>query len=131
MLSPSGYSILTENEDFELSAAPSNDLAGDIKSAADDPKSGEESQNDSKNSLHSPDISVIKNESMFQIALEMLFPFILAGIGMVLAGLLFDHVQHWDVFDSIHELFILIPPLLGLKGNLEMTLASRLSTAVS
>merc|ERR1712012_765118 len=96
--------------------APSNDLAGDIKSAADDQTSGQESQNDSKNSLQSPDVSVIKNESMFQIALEMLFPFILAGIGMVLAGLLFDHVQHWDVFDSIHELFILIPPLLGLKG---------------
>ncbi len=31
----------------------------------------------------------------------------------------------------INEIFILIPALLGLKGNLEMTLASRLSTAVS
>lgn len=29
------------------------------------------------------------------------------------------------------EVFILVPALLGLKGNLEMTLASRLSTAVS
>lgn len=27
-------------------------------------------------------------------------------------------------------MFILVPALLGLKGNLEMTLASRLSTAV-
>ena len=26
------------------------------------------------------------------------------------------------------ELFIMVPALLGLKGNLEMTLASRLST---
>merc|ERR1719217_1916898 len=59
----------------------------------------------------------------------MLFPFIFAGIGMVLAGLLFDRVQHYPVFQDIHELFILVPPLLGLKGNLEMTLASRLSTA--
>ena len=49
---------------------------------------------------------------------------------MVLAGLLFDKVQHYPVFQDIHELFILVPPLLGLKGNLEMTLASRLSTAV-
>ena len=47
------------------------------------------------------------------------------------AGLLFDKVQHWDVFEDIHELFILVPPLLGLKGNLEMTLASRLSTAAN
>ena len=40
-------------------------------------------------------------------------------------------MQHWDVFEEIHELFILVPPLLGLKGNLEMTLASRLSTAAN
>ncbi len=32
---------------------------------------------------------------------------------------------------KINEIFILVPALLGLKGNLEMTLASRLSTAVS
>lgn len=39
--------------------------------------------------------------------------------------------QHWKVFNEISEIFILVPALLGLKGNLEMTLASRLSTAVS
>lgn len=36
--------------------------------------------------------------------------------------------QHWPVFEEITELVILVPALLGLKGNLEMTLASRLST---
>lgn len=36
--------------------------------------------------------------------------------------------QHWKVFQSIRELFILVPALLGLKGNLDMCLASRLST---
>ena len=50
---------------------------------------------------------------------------------MVLAGLLLDHVQHWRVFKEVPELFILVPALLGLKGNLEMTLASRLSTAAN
>lgn len=35
------------------------------------------------------------------------------------------------MFINVTELFILVPALLGLKGNLEMTLASRLSTAVS
>ncbi|GIY71380.1 solute carrier family 41 member 1 [Caerostris extrusa] len=34
----------------------------------------------------------------------------------------------WTVFQSVTELFILVPTLLGLKGNLEMTLASRVST---
>ncbi|XP_030815683.1 solute carrier family 41 member 2 isoform X3 [Geospiza fortis] len=39
--------------------------------------------------------------------------------------------KHWDVFKNVTEVFILVPALLGLKGNLEMTLASRLSTAVN
>ena len=48
-----------------------------------------------------------------------------------MAGLLLDQVQHWEVFKDCPELFILVPALLGLKGNLEMTLASRLSTAAN
>merc|ERR1719232_697397 len=47
---------------------------------------------------------------------------------MVGAGLVLDVVQHWQVFEVVNEIFILVPALLGLKGNLEMTLASRLST---
>ena len=54
----------------------------------------------------------------------------MAGFGMVGAGIVLDIVQHWNVFKEINELFILVPALLGLKGNLEMTLASRLSTLV-
>lgn len=37
-------------------------------------------------------------------------------------------LQHWKVFVHVGELFILVPSLLGLKGNLDMCLASRLST---
>ncbi|RXM91406.1 Solute carrier family 41 member 1 [Acipenser ruthenus] len=40
-------------------------------------------------------------------------------------------VLHWTVFQEVTEVFILVPALLGLKGNLEMTLASRLSTAAN
>lgn len=36
--------------------------------------------------------------------------------------------KHWPVFKSISQLLILVPALLGLKGNLDMCLASRLST---
>lgn len=50
---------------------------------------------------------------------------------MVLAGIVLDIVQHWSLFREVPETFILVPALLGLKGNLEMTLASRLSTQVS
>ncbi|XP_046707286.1 solute carrier family 41 member 1-like isoform X6 [Silurus meridionalis] len=39
--------------------------------------------------------------------------------------------SHWEMFKEISEVFILVPALVGLKGNLEMTLASRLSTAAN
>uniref|UniRef100_A0A8D0G0T5 Solute carrier family 41 member n=1 Tax=Strix occidentalis caurina TaxID=311401 RepID=A0A8D0G0T5_STROC len=71
-----------------------------------------------------------REESAVAICLQVLPPYLLAGLGMVLAGMVLDYVQHWDVFRTITEVFILVPALVGLKGNLEMTLASRLSTAL-
>ncbi|KAM4653900.1 solute carrier family 41 member 3 isoform 3-T5 [Amazona ochrocephala] len=73
----------------------------------------------------------VKEESAVSICLQVLLPYLLAGLGMVLAGMVLDYVQHWDVFQTITEVFILVPALVGLKGNLEMTLASRLSTAAN
>ncbi|XP_053888960.1 solute carrier family 41 member 2 [Malaclemys terrapin pileata] len=70
-------------------------------------------------------------ESSSIMALQILVPFLLAGFGTVSAGMVLDIVQHWEVFRNVTEVFILVPALLGLKGNLEMTLASRLSTAVN
>lgn len=70
-------------------------------------------------------------EGSFTIGLQVFFPFLIAGFGTVSAGLLLDVVQHWQVYKDISEIFILVPALLGLKGNLEMTLASRLSTAAN
>jgi solute carrier family 41 len=34
------------------------------------------------------------------------------------------------LFEELEEIYVLVPALLGLKGNLEMTLASRFSTQV-
>lgn len=51
------------------------------------------------------------------------------ALGTGLNQLLF--LQRWPVFSELKDLLTLVPPLVGLKGNLEMTLASRLSTAVS
>uniref|UniRef100_A0A915DLH7 SLC41A/MgtE integral membrane domain-containing protein n=1 Tax=Ditylenchus dipsaci TaxID=166011 RepID=A0A915DLH7_9BILA len=67
-------------------------------------------------------------EPSMVLFLQVLFPFLIAGFGMVLAGIVLDIVQHWPLFKEVPETFILVPALLGLKGNLEMTLASRLST---
>ncbi|XP_057598623.1 solute carrier family 41 member 2 [Hippopotamus amphibius kiboko] len=73
----------------------------------------------------------LPKESSGVMALQILVPFLLAGFGTVSAGMVLDIVQHWEVFRKVTEVFILVPALLGLKGNLEMTLASRLSTAVN
>lgn len=74
-----------------------------------------------------PDLKYGK-ESSWVDAVQMFASFLLAGFGMVAASLLLDVVQHWPVFMQVSEVYILVPALLGLKGNLEMTLASRLST---
>ncbi|XP_063219995.1 solute carrier family 41 member 2-like isoform X2 [Bacillus rossius redtenbacheri] len=69
-----------------------------------------------------------QKENVWTISVQVFVPFVVAGLGMVGAGLVLDVVQHWPVFQVVSEVFILVPALLGLKGNLEMTLASRLST---
>ncbi|ENN81081.1 hypothetical protein D910_02617 [Dendroctonus ponderosae] len=74
------------------------------------------------------EVIVVKQEPLWATAIQMFIPFLLAGFGMVTASLLLDKVQHWPVYQNISEVYILVPALLGLKGNLEMTLASRLST---
>ncbi|KAF3855768.1 hypothetical protein F7725_016491 [Dissostichus mawsoni] len=70
-------------------------------------------------------------QSSWSIAAQILLPYLVSGLGMVATGIVMDGVQHWEVFRELSEVFILVPALVGLKGNLEMTLASRLSTAAN
>ncbi|KAF1799222.1 hypothetical protein V8B55DRAFT_1448896 [Mucor lusitanicus] len=63
------------------------------------------------------------------LAIQALPSLIISVIGLVFAGDLMDEFQHWDVFLKTTELFILLPILLNLKGNLEMNLAARFSTS--
>jgi len=90
----------------------------------------DESDRDNKN-IQIEKTSDEVSEAWYFTLLQIFLPFLVAGLGMVAAGLVLDHVQHWRVFVEIPEIFILVPALLGLKGNLEMTLASRLSTAAN
>ncbi|CAF4605172.1 unnamed protein product [Rotaria sp. Silwood1] len=69
-----------------------------------------------------------EEEKWYIIASQVFLPFMIAGCGMVAAGLVLERVKELSVFKEITEIYILVPALLGLKGNLEMTLASRLST---
>ncbi|XP_056645080.1 solute carrier family 41 member 1-like isoform X1 [Diorhabda sublineata] len=111
-------------------------------SKADKMPDGEEGDIDEENELVSDtcillnsgevtsktDSSIDQKEPLWVTAIQMFIPFLLAGFGMVAASLLLDKVQHWPVYKNVSEVYILVPALLGLKGNLEMTLASRLST---
>ncbi|XP_027719879.1 solute carrier family 41 member 3 isoform X1 [Vombatus ursinus] len=80
---------------------------------------------------HLLDAEKPQEETALIVALQVFVPFVLAGMGMTMAGMFLNYIQHWTVFVEIKELLILIPSLLGLKGNLEMTLACRLSTAAN
>lgn len=62
------------------------------------------------------------------IILQVCLPFILAGFGNMLAGLILSRLAHWRSFQQVPTFFILLPSFVGLKGNIEMTFASRLST---
>ncbi|XP_063220556.1 solute carrier family 41 member 1-like [Bacillus rossius redtenbacheri] len=67
-------------------------------------------------------------ERWFHIALQVAVPFVLGGMGTIAAGVILGVVEKWEVFSDIRALFILVPALQGLKGNLDTCLASRLST---
>ncbi|GAA5835358.1 hypothetical protein JCM9279_004518 [Rhodotorula babjevae] len=62
---------------------------------------------------------------------ETLPVLLLSLVGAVLTGELLQRLQTWRVFIRIEELFILVPILLNLKGNLEMNLAARFSTSAN
>uniref|UniRef100_A0A8C6RBF0 Solute carrier family 41 member n=1 Tax=Nannospalax galili TaxID=1026970 RepID=A0A8C6RBF0_NANGA len=70
-------------------------------------------------------------ESVLTMTCQVAIPIFLSGLGMTMAGLVMNIIQHWPVFREVKDLLTLVPPLVGLKGNLEMTLASRLSTAAN
>ena len=54
--------------------------------------------------------------------------FIIAGFGSVFAGIVLNAVTQWTVFENTPQFEIMISAFIGLIGNIETTLASRLST---
>eukprot|EP00049_Salpingoeca_infusionum_P002787 m.59872 g.59872 ORF g.59872 m.59872 type:complete len:532 (+) comp11788_c0_seq2:333-1928(+) len=81
------------------------------------------------------DLQVVESsdeqKGLLWFAMQVVPSLLLSGAGMMGAGALLDVVQHWPLFTNVTEMFMLCPALLGLKGNLEMVLASRLSTAAN
>ncbi|KAG5897819.1 hypothetical protein JTB14_011819 [Gonioctena quinquepunctata] len=71
---------------------------------------------------------ILATEKWHNITIQVCIPFFIAGIGTIGAGLIMANVTEQPVFKEIQALYVLVPALLGLKGNLDMCLASRLST---
>ncbi|KAL1936720.1 hypothetical protein VTP01DRAFT_854 [Rhizomucor pusillus] len=69
-----------------------------------------------------------KMDKSLELAVQALPSLLMSVLGLVAAGWMMDVFQHWEVFTQVSELFILVPVLLNLKGNLEMNLAARFST---
>ncbi|GMR48227.1 hypothetical protein PMAYCL1PPCAC_18422 [Pristionchus mayeri] len=69
-----------------------------------------------------------RQETLRAFVLQLMGPFLLAGLGLLCTGLVLDKATSTHFFVKIPEAVILVPVLLGLKGNLEMTFAARLST---
>ncbi|CAG9821134.1 unnamed protein product [Phaedon cochleariae] len=69
-----------------------------------------------------------EHEKWYTIAIQVCVPFFIAGCGTIGAGIVMANVTEYKVFKEVSALYVLVPALLGLKGNLDMCLASRLST---
>ncbi|XP_059618448.1 solute carrier family 41 member 1-like isoform X1 [Phlebotomus argentipes] len=125
-----------ENDNDRLSVLPAS-TTGSLSSitttsvASSEPDRGLEpggGGGDGDEKLTRKDDLPYRTEEWWQTTLQVSIPFLIAGIGTIGAGIILGRVEHWKVFIHISELFILVPALLGLKGNLDMCLASRLST---
>ncbi|KAJ8707453.1 hypothetical protein PYW08_010705 [Mythimna loreyi] len=69
-----------------------------------------------------------KEERWWTTLMQVAVPFFIAGCGTIGAGIVLGNVRDWPVFIEVSAIFVLVPSLSGLKGNLDMCLASRLST---
>uniref|UniRef100_A0A6P6YB30 Solute carrier family 41 member 1-like n=1 Tax=Dermatophagoides pteronyssinus TaxID=6956 RepID=A0A6P6YB30_DERPT len=67
-------------------------------------------------------------QNSWTIFRQMIIPFFLSGLGCGLAGIVLNHVAEWPVFIDIPQISIMVPAFIGMIGNIETTLASRLST---
>ncbi|CBQ67618.1 conserved hypothetical protein [Sporisorium reilianum SRZ2] len=67
----------------------------------------------------------------WEIAREALPTLVVSVLSLMFSGELLVHLARWPVFQKVDKLFILIPILLNMKGNLEMNLSLRMSTSAN
>ncbi|CAD6189638.1 unnamed protein product [Caenorhabditis auriculariae] len=70
-----------------------------------------------------------RHETTMEIFMQSVIPFLLAGLGSISAGLLLSYAhQNFKLLREVSLFLAIMPPLQGMKGNLDMTFCSRLST---
>ncbi|KAG0146989.1 hypothetical protein CROQUDRAFT_656634 [Cronartium quercuum f. sp. fusiforme G11] len=80
---------------------------------------------------HSSVSTAIEEFSSLKFAAQALPCLLLSVIGGTLTGELLEMAHTWPAFVRVPELYILLPILMNLKGNLEMNLTARLSTSAN
>ncbi|OXC70517.1 hypothetical protein AYX13_00992 [Cryptococcus neoformans] len=85
-----------------------------------------------------PELEIMSNgargdkwKDMMSLLFEATPSILLSLVGLVFTGQLLEHVARWRVFRRVDELFILVPMIGNLKGNLEMCLSARLGTSAN
>ncbi|KAG0296471.1 hypothetical protein BGZ96_009424 [Linnemannia gamsii] len=121
-------SFTASSSDDEPSSPPPKYTAEDLEYSEPAGRPSRHYNRDEEGGLGFRGLESSENDGLLMQASTTL---IFAVSGLICAGWLLDVIQHWQVFVDISELIILIPILLNLKGNLEMNLASRLSTAAN
>ncbi|TKR87927.1 hypothetical protein L596_012253 [Steinernema carpocapsae] len=72
--------------------------------------------------------SEAKEEKMSHIFLQSLPPLLIGGCGLIASGIFLSSSMKWSIMSHVCEVLILIPAFIGMKGNIEMSFSSRLST---
>ncbi|KAJ1940381.1 hypothetical protein FBU59_003827 [Linderina macrospora] len=77
---------------------------------------------------HAPQTAKTPVQIIRELTVEV-FPALLISVGgSVSAGYILGSIQSTPAFDRIPALFIMVPVLLNLKGNIELNMSTRLST---
>ncbi|KAI5726669.1 hypothetical protein M8J76_006505 [Diaphorina citri] len=64
------------------------------------------------NQVEPPKKRTVKNDTYFSIASQVVFPYMVAGVGMVFAGLYLHNVQDTPVYHGVSEIMILCQSLV-------------------
>ncbi|CAE6370785.1 unnamed protein product [Rhizoctonia solani] len=131
-LAPANGNGFYENHDARISKVSIQEYHDE---GSDDGREGESASaallggHTRSNSLGIPDPPVEARQVIKAIISETAPTLFLTVLGMMFTGALLQRVTHWKPMRAVDELFILIPMLNNLKGNLELVLSARLATA--